>query len=122
MHDPQNPNIEWNYHVAALVYIETAESEEAFVVDPSSLTKSILTVDEWLGHHSVLTKPKIIKYPAPRDCSLFEEKLLMFSSHNAFWEDHYDKNQSAEDRLDLATDLNRYFLKKLKKNNENTCE
>jgi len=79
--------IEWNYHVAPIVYVKNEKGGvERMVIDPS-LTTEPVTVQQWSAKmkKGVVGRDTYTQFPFPENASSFERTAISFSSSNPYF-------------------------------------
>lgn len=80
------PLIQWNFHVAPIVYVKNDKGEiQKMVIDPS-LFETPVTVEEWDNKMSKKTikGSTVTAFPFPENAALMERSTLAFSSSDPY--------------------------------------
>lgn len=77
--------VNWNFHVAPIVYVEENGKTTKMVIDPSLFDKPV-TVEEWDKKMTKNTKrgSVITAFPFPENAALMERSALAFSSSDPY--------------------------------------
>ena len=80
-----NPPINWNFHVAPIVYVEENGIIQKMVIDPSLFDRPV-TVAEWDKKMSKNTIKGSVEtaFPFPENSAFFERSTLSFSSSDPY--------------------------------------
>jgi hypothetical protein len=105
-----NPPIQWNFHVAPIVYVKNANGViEKMVIDPSLFDKPV-TVEEWdnkMSKHTI--KGSVITaFPFPENAAFMERSVLSFSSSDPYLPGD-DIYKSEESKMKMADDTMKMF-------------
>lgn len=111
--DPNDPTRTWGYHVAAIIFVRQGTIIVPMVIDPSPSNNKLLSVDAWLSLNYVTVKPREIVYPAPEHSRTFESMAIMYSSSRPLWPSSWDKNETDEERLEMARQDMKNYKQKL---------
>ena len=79
-------NIQWNFHVAPIVYVKNETGDvERMVIDPSLADKP-LTVREWsaLMQKGIIGPDVVTSFPFPANASTYERTAIAYSSSNPY--------------------------------------
>ncbi len=109
------PAIQWNFHVAPIVYVKDAKGEiQKMVIDPSLFNKPV-TVEEWDHSMSKRTIRGSITtaYPFPQNAADTERSALAFSSSDPYTSGD-DANMTEEKKMTNAKETMAEY-KKLEK-------
>lgn len=97
-------NINWNFHVAPIVYVEDEKGKIIkMVIDPSLFNKPV-TVDEWDKKIAKATKKgsELTAYPFPPNAFFYERAAIAFSSSDPYLPNEAI-NFSEEEKMKMAT-------------------
>ncbi len=114
--NPRQPDQNWSYHVAPLIFVRSPEGTIfPYVIDPSLDSQHLLTIYEWLEKLSI-HHIKIVSFPLPPETEYFEKVVMAFSSHIPLWPFQYDGKISFTSTIAEAMDNNLRHWKLLQKN------
>ncbi len=102
--------IEWNFHVAPVVYVENNEGKvEKFIIDPSTFDKPV-KVSEWSEKLTKSNKrPQTTRFPFPQNSSMFNRNSIAFSNSSPYLADDIS-NLSEDEKLRLANETMTRYL------------
>ena len=99
------PLIQWNFHVAPIVYVKNAKGEtQKMVIDPSLFDKPV-TVEEWDNKMSKNTArgSVVTAFPFPENAAQMERSALAFSSSDPYLP-RDSIYLSEQDKMDMANE------------------
>lgn len=99
------PLIQWNFHVAPIVYVKNAKGEtQKMVIDPSLFDKPV-TVEEWDNKMSKNTArgSVVTAFPFPENAAQMERSALSFSSSDPYLPSD-SIYLSEEEKMDMANE------------------
>lgn len=109
--------VNWNFHVAPVVYVEDKKGNiQKMVIDPSLFDKAV-TVEEW---DKKITKSTsrgsvITAFPFPENAALVERAALAFSSSDAYLPSNFapdgNYNMTEKEKMDLSNETMAEFKK-----------
>ncbi len=110
--NPHQPDKEWWYHVAAIIYVNNGDASEIRVIDPSPTNNRLLSVEEWLEENHVVGQVKNVAYPLPFHAKYYGFFVLSTSSYRGFLPFLCDTKKSQESLLLLAKQRNELYCRK----------
>lgn len=102
-------NIEWDKHVAPIVYVEDGNSIQKMVIDPSLFDKPV-TVKEWEKKMTTKIPGKTMTtaFPMPSNSAQMERASLAFSSSDAFYSDDTGSISEEKKMNEAVATMKRY--------------
>ena len=97
------PPLEWEYHVAPIVYVKDDKGiVKKMVIDPALFSKPV-TVEEWDQKISkkTLRGSTLTAFPFPRNTNLLERSSIAFSSSDPY-QPGESINMTEQEKMDLA--------------------
>lgn len=104
------PLIQWNFHVAPIVYVKNAKGEtQKMVIDPSLFDKPV-TVEEWDNKMSKNTArgSVVTAFPFPENAAQMERSALSFSSSDPYLP-RDSIYLSEQEKMDMANETMRMY-------------
>lgn len=104
-------DIQWNYHVAPLVYVEGKDGTiEKMVIDPSLFDRPV-TLEEWDNKIAKKTHGKSVMtaFPYPENAATFERSALTISSSEAYTP-FTNINMTEEEKMTAATQTMKEYI------------
>ncbi|QDK43130.1 hypothetical protein DOM21_17050 [Bacteriovorax stolpii] len=104
------PLIQWNFHVAPIVYVKNAKGEtQKMVIDPSLFDKPV-TVEEWDNKMSKNTArgSVVTAFPFPENAAMMERSALSFSSSDPYLP-RDSIYLSEQEKMDMANETMRMY-------------
>lgn len=107
-------DIEWNYHVAPLVYVDGPNGEiKKMVIDPSLFDRPV-TLEEWDNKIAKKTRGGSVmtSFPYPENPVMFERSALAISSSEPYTP-YMDINMTENEKMEAATSVMKEYIKKV---------